>query len=357
MSSKNDSRFDLSENELEFYSRQIVLSELGYNAQVKLKKSKVCVLGLGGLGSPVSTQLAAMGVGYLRLVDRDIVELSNLHRQHIYSVNQLGYPKVEVASERIQNLNPYIEVEPLPVSISQDTAEQIIADMDLVVDGLDSIEPRYAINRACIKLEIPYVFGAAITTLGNTSTIIPGETPCLECFYGNLSDENLPSCGVVGVHPSILSLIASVEVSESIRILIGRQPKLSNKLLYCDIENLTFDVIQLAKAEKCPVCGIEPDKPPQPLSSDFVEETCSRNGERVFVIAPKKILKIELKSLNKRLKDIGLKIKLKTKMSTTFTENKKNEISILESGIMILKGIENKKEAVSIYESIIGDEK
>jgi len=131
------SQIELSEKELEYYSRQIVLAEMGYNAQLRLKDAKVCLLGLGGLGSPNAMQLTAIGVGHLCLVDRDVVELSNLQRQHLYSVNDVGYPKVEVAAKRLQSLNPYIKIEPIPLSINEDNVEDIIKGMNVVVDGLD----------------------------------------------------------------------------------------------------------------------------------------------------------------------------------------------------------------------------
>jgi adenylyltransferase/sulfurtransferase len=146
---------DISEKELEFYSRQIVLSEIVYKGQMKLKNAKVCLVGLGGLGSPAALQLAAMGVGYLRLVDHDVVELSNLQRQHLYGVNFVGYPKVEAAAKRLHELNPNIEIEPLPLSLNVNNAEDIVSDMDVVVDGLDRMSPRYAVNKACLKLEVP----------------------------------------------------------------------------------------------------------------------------------------------------------------------------------------------------------
>ncbi|MBS7654597.1 HesA/MoeB/ThiF family protein [Candidatus Bathyarchaeota archaeon] len=163
----------LSESELEFYSRQIALSEIGYGGQLKLANSSVCIAGLGGLGSPVALQLAAMGVGHIRLVDQDIVELSNLHRQILYGANFVGYPKVEVAAKRLKELNPHIEVEPLPISINADNAEDIVKGMDVIVDGLDRMTPRYAINRACQKNSVPYIFAAALMTFGNISTILP----------------------------------------------------------------------------------------------------------------------------------------------------------------------------------------
>ncbi|HJX38205.1 MAG TPA: HesA/MoeB/ThiF family protein, partial [Anaerolineae bacterium] len=157
---------NLSDQELEFYSRQIVLPHIGYAGQLRLRSASVCIAGVGGLGSPAAMQLAAMGVGHLRLVDYDVVELSNLQRQHLYDVSSVGYPKVEVAARRLRGLNPHIDVEPLPLAVSTYNVEEIVSGMDVVVDGLDRLAPRYALNTACVKLGIPYIFAAAVSMYG-----------------------------------------------------------------------------------------------------------------------------------------------------------------------------------------------
>jgi len=344
---------DLSESELEFYSRQIVLPEIGYNGQLKLKKARVCIAGLGGLGSPASLQLAAMGIGHLRLVDRDVVELSNLQRQHLYNVRFLGYPKVEVAAKRLHELNPNIEVEPMPLSVNAKTAYEIVKDVDVVVDGLDRMTPRYALNRACQKTGTPYIFAAAIMTFGNVSTIIPGETPCLECFQGNLDDEMLPTCAVVGVHPSILSIIASIEASEAVRIILGKKPHLAGKILHCDLGNMEFEEIEISKADNCPVCGSNPSGPPMPLKEKLITEICGREGKRVFVITPKRNLELDMNKLNSLLKDMGFKIKVKANLGLTFDTKSKSSASILKSGIMVIEGADNEKKAYSLYKEIM----
>ena len=276
------------------------------------------MVGVGGLGSPAAMQLAAMGVGYLRIVDRDVVELTNLHRQHLYGVDDVGYPKVEAAAKRLQKLNPYINVEPLPLSVNQKNAETLVRGMDIVVDGLDSMKARYAINRACIKAGVPYVFGAAITTTGNLSTIIPDETACLECFYGGLDDKKLPKCGVVGVHPSLVNIIASLEVSEAIRILTGKHPRLVNKLLNFDLDELEFNEINLSKVDCCPVCGSHPSGSPVPLNHELVEEVCGRKGKKVFVIVPEDNLDVNLLDLKNYLTTKGFNLQVDGKLGLTF---------------------------------------
>jgi len=347
---------DLSDDELEYYSRQIVLSEIGYKGQLKLRDAKVCVVGLGGLGSPAALQLAVMGVGHLRLVDYDVVELSNLQRQHLYSVKSLGYPKVEVAAERLHKLNPNIEIEPLPLALNVDNAEDIVKGMDVIVDGLDQMTPRYILNRACQKLRVPYVFAAAITTFGSVSTIIPGETPCLECFQGNLDDDMLPKCAVVGVHPSLLSMIASVEVSEVTRIILGEKPLLANKILYCDIGTLEFDKIEISKVENCPVCSQKPSGIPMPIEHRLVSELCGREGKRVFVVTPKRNLELNMNKLRTVLRNNGFDVKVMSELGVTFHNRLDKVISVLRSGIMIIEGVKRLEEAYDFYNEIIIDE-
>jgi molybdopterin/thiamine biosynthesis adenylyltransferase len=262
---------NLKPDELAYYSRQLVLAEIGSIGQRKLKRARVLVAGVGGLGCQLSIQLASMGVGYLRLVDRDVVEISNLQRQYLYSFDVLGYPKVEAAEARLRRVNPFIEIEAIPTSINNRTASRLTEGVDLVVDGLDRLTPRLALNRACVDRGIPYVYGAVITHVGNASTIIPGETPCLECWQGGIDEANLPTCATIGVTPSAIGVIASIQVSEAIRLILGRTPNLAGKLLFFDLEDLSIEKINIAKVENCKVCGLQGASY---VVSDPVEEIC-----------------------------------------------------------------------------------
>ena len=228
-----------------------MMDEIGANGQLKLKKSKVCVVGLGGLGSVAAMQLAGLGVGFLRVVDGDVVDVTNLHRQHLYGVDKEGKSKVEAATERLRSLNPYIVVETVKCSVNESNGEGIVQGMDVVVDGLDNMEARYGVNRACVKLGVPYVFGAVATTMGNVSTIVPGKSVCLECFYGNKSGKS----EIVGVHPSAVNIIASIEVSETIKLLTGQEPNLVNKLLNFELNGLEMNLVRLSRVKSCAVCG------------------------------------------------------------------------------------------------------
>lgn len=350
--SNNETR-TLSDEELEYYSRQLLLRGIGYDGQLKLRAASVCIVGVGGLGSPMALQLAAMGVGQLRLVDYDVVELSNLQRQYLYDMDALGYPKVEVAAERLRKLNPHIEIEPLPLAVGAHNARDIVRDMDVVVDGLDRMTPRYALNRACVELGVPYVFGAAISTYGNVSTIMPGETACLECFQRGFEDDSLPTCALVGVHPSIIGLIGSIEVSEAVRIVLGQAPRLANKLLHCDISYLEFQEVEVTRAEDCPACGLEATSKEVSATETLVTELCAREGRRTFVIAPARDLALDLDQLHSVLKREGLETRVQARLGITFDRGAAGSASLLTSGVMIVEDARDEEEAYQLYRRLV----
>jgi molybdopterin/thiamine biosynthesis adenylyltransferase len=328
---------DLSDAELEIYARQIVLDEIGYDGQVKLRNAKACIIGMGGLGSMIAPKLVGMGVGTLRIVDRDIVSRSDLHRQHLYDADSLGRPKVEVAFQKLSRLNPDVTVDPFPESLNSTNAQDLIRGMDIVLDGLDRPEPRYLINRTCLNLNIPYVFGAAIQTLGNVSTIVPGRTLCLECFMGGLKEDDLPKCGVVGVHPSVLGIVTAVQVFEAIRLLTGQEPTLLNKLFYIDLGDMKFHTLKLAVREDCPVCGAQPNRVPAPVEDKLFEETCARDGRRNFVISPRKRIDINLKKVPPILGEKRFPIQSSGLLGITFEQPGDITTSLLKSGVMIVQ--------------------
>ena len=326
---------ELTDQELETYSRQMVLADIGYDGQLKLRNARVCLIGVGGLGSLIATQLVGMGIGYLRMVDRDIVSRSDLHRQHLYDADSVGMPKVEIAQQKFERLNPDVMIEPIPESLNSINAAEIISGMDVVLDGLDRPEPRYLVNRICNQFKIPYVYGAAIEAFGNAATFLPGQTLCLECFRPGLKDEDLPVCGVVGVHPAVIGIISSVQVSEAVRLLVGQQAKLFNKLLYVDLREFEFNIIELQSDDRCRVCGVNPDGPPEEIADRFFEETCARDGRRNFVLSPSRRINIDLRKLATHVKKNNFPIQSATKFGINFMPSGDIQASLLASGIMI----------------------
>jgi molybdopterin-synthase adenylyltransferase len=340
---------DFNPDELAYYSRQLVLTEIGLNGQKKLRDAHVLVAGVGGLGCQLSVQLASMGVGFLRLADRDVVEMSNLQRQHLYGVDVLGYPKVEAAEMRLTKINPFIDIEALPVSVNDRTAEKLVDGVDLVIDGLDRLTPRKALNKACVKNGVPYVYGAVITHVGNVSTIIPSETPCLECWQGGVDEANVPTCATVGVMPPAISIIASIQVSEALRLILGEKPRLAGKLLFFDLDDLSMETINLAKAEVCKACG---EGHHEPSVGDPVEEICGRSGKRVFTITPKTLSEYNLAAIEGKLQKLDLKKRLSTRLGLTFDDDKGLSGSLFRTGVAVFEGAKSRANAVNIYETI-----
>ncbi len=350
---KRQERKELSEEELYTYSRQIVLGDIGYEGQKRIRDARVCVVGLGGLGCPAVLQLTAMGVGHLRIVDRDVVERSNLQRQYLYDTSQLGLPKAEAATLKLEKLNPDVDLDPQPVSVDHSNAERIVKGMDVVVDGLDRIKPRYAVNRACVEQGVPYVFGAGLETFGSVSTIIPGETACLECFYSDVDDTLLPTCSTVGVHPSIISIISSLEVSEVIRILVDSKPRLAGSLLFFDLSNIELDRISLEKREDCKTCGETHAEMPRSRKGVEIEEVCSRGGRRTFIAIPKEDLVLNLQTIQEGLKT-GMEIASKrNRLSLTFKVEENTRVTLLQSGLCILEGQLDSNTALKRYRRIM----
>jgi adenylyltransferase/sulfurtransferase len=328
---------ELSDIELETYSRQIVLADIGYDGQLKLRNARATIIGLGGLGSLIALKLVAMGIGRLRMVDRDIVSRSDLHRQYLYDVDAVGLPKVEVAYRKLNRLNPDVTLEPFPESLNAVNADEIIGGSDVVLDGLDRPEPRYIVNRTCYKHKIPYIFGAAIEAVGNVSTFVPGQTLCLECFMPGLREDDLPKCGIVGVHPSVLGIITSIQVSEAVRIITDREPGLLNKLLYADLRDLQFHSLKLSAMENCPVCSKKPSGSPEPIAEQWFEETCARDGRRNFIISPRQRITINLEQLEEILNDKDYPIKTSGNLGVTFEKSEDITVCILKSAIMIVQ--------------------
>jgi molybdopterin/thiamine biosynthesis adenylyltransferase len=346
-------RFDIEgfdDGELDYYSRQIVMRDFGLGAQRKLKAATVCVVGAGGLGSPAAIQLASMGVGKLRIVDRDVVEVSNLQRQNLYGVEDIGLAKVEAAEARLRGINPYIEIEALPWAVTSGNASKIIEGADVVLGCLDTMTPRYALNRACQRSGIPFIHGAAITTNGAVSTILPSETPCLECFQGGIDDASMPTCAMVGVHPAIVNIVASLMVSETVRIITGQSPELAGKLMFIDLGDYSFETIQLGKVENCPVCGLEPKTE---VEVDGSMEICGREGRRVFVFTPKEILDLSQDEIVSRLVPLGYDPEVKGRLGTTFKGEGNMQGSLLSSGVLIIEGINDETAAVKVRDSLL----
>ncbi len=240
----------LTVEELDRYGRQIMIPQIGEKGQEKLKRSKVFIAGAGGLGSPVSIYLAAAGVGHLRLVDHDTVDLTNLNRQVAHWTADVGRRKVESAQEKLNKLNPNVTVETLSETISEENASDLTAGFDLIVDAMDNLPTRYVLNKAAIDRRVPFVHGAVNGFEGRAMTVVPGQTACLRCLYrGPVPESKFP---VIGVTPAV---IASIQATEVIKVLVGIGDLLANRLLTYNGLNLKFTEFKVQRNPQCEHCA------------------------------------------------------------------------------------------------------
>ena len=345
---------DLSEKELDRYSRQVMLEEIGYQGQLKLKQSKVCVVGVGGLGNPIVTRLAAMGVGKLRIVDRDVIELSNLHRQTMFNEDDVGQVKVETAAKKLRKLNPDIVVEELPVSINDYTALDVIDGCDVVIDALDSVDARYSLNKACVEKNIPFITGAAVGTTGQLFTVLPKKNACYHCMFPNLNEDTMPTCSIEGVHPSILSVIGGVEVHEAVDVLIGKTPQSSEKFLSIDLELFSFETTKMRpRQEECPVCGS--GKQQEKIKEELIlEELCGRNkGKRTFSVTPTYPVTLNVDDITSIAREKGFVVENLGDLGLSMRTNDLS-VSFMKRGSAVLVGPKDEEEATSLYKDLLG---
>ncbi|NDB63504.1 MAG: HesA/MoeB/ThiF family protein [Nitrosopumilaceae archaeon] len=329
-----------------------MLEEIGYQGQLKLRSAKICVVGVGGLGNPITTRLVAMGVGKLRIIDRDVIELSNLHRQTMFDESDVGQVKVEVAAKKLKKLNPDVEIESLPISINDYTALDAVEGCDVVIDALDSVNARYALNKACVEKNIPFVTGAAVGVSGQAFTILPGKSACYFCMFPALDEDSMPTCSIEGVHPSILSIVGGIEVAEAVKIILGKSPSLSDKILHIDLENLDFVTTRTFRAEECSICGTGKVEivPKQEL---IIEELCGRNrGKRTFSITPTQKFEIDVDKITSLAKGLEFRVENQGELGLSMRTNDMS-VSFMKRGSAVIVGPKDETDAVSLYKKLV----
>lgn len=331
----------------EFYSRQVILKELGQKGQNKLCAAKVGVIGVGGLGTVSALYLALAGVGQLRLIDQDVVELKNLHRQILYTTEDLDYPKAEAAAKKLEKMNPLLKAEPISENVNAGNVERLVSGVDLVVDGLDNMATRYLINRACVKFKVPYVFGAGIGMEGNLSVFSPPETPCLECVLPNLSDNELLKCDTRGVLGATTGIIGAMQAFEALKVLAGVGTPLKGKLMFCDFSDMSFTEIDIAKRANCPACeGTAP--------AALRERLAWLCGQNTANINPETPLKLDLAKLCEKVQQKGYHIRVRSNLALMF-DYKGLEVSLFASGRMLIKNVADEAEALKAYRKILDE--
>ena len=286
----------LSKDEILRYSRHLIMPEVGMEGQQKLKAASVLCIGTGGLGSPLALYLAAAGVGTLGLVDFDVVDFTNLQRQIIHSTADVGRSKLDSATDKIEAMNPFVEVRRFDTRLSSDNAMRIFRDFDIIVDGTDNFPTRYLVNDACVLSGKLNVYGSIFRFEGQASVFGAKDGPCYRCLYPEPPPPGLvPSCaegGVLGILPGLVGLI---QATETIKLILGAGDPLIGRLLLVDALGMKFRELKLRKNPDCPVCG------PNRTITELIDyqEFCGIRGEEapVSTTAPE----IQPEELKRRL--------------------------------------------------------
>ena len=249
----------LSQEEIQRYSRHLVLPEVGVEGQEKFKKTKILLIGAGGLGSPLAMYLAAAGIGTLGIIDDDKVDFTNLQRQIAHGQKDVGRYKVDSCKETIQGINPNVNVVTFKERLTKDNITGILKDFDFIIDGTDNFQTRYLVNDASVFANKPFVYGSVYRFEGQATVFWPGKGPCYRCLFQEPPPPDLaPSCaegGVLGILPGIIGLI---QATEGIKIALGKGELLIGKLLIFDAMRMEFRTVKFRRNPECPVCGDKP---------------------------------------------------------------------------------------------------
>ncbi len=249
----------LTDSQIDRYSRQILLKEVGGKGQEKLLQGRVLIIGAGGLGSPIALYLAAAGVGTIGIADADVVDISNLQRQIIHFTKDVGRPKVQSAKEKIEAINPDVEVKTYPELVNASNILNIIEDYDFVIDGTDNFAAKFLINDACVMAGKPYSHGGILRFDGQTITIKPHESPCYRCIFPTPPPRDaIPSCAQAGVLGVLAGVLGTLQATEAVKFLLGKGELLTGRLLVYNALTMKFREIQIPKNSRCPICGVEP---------------------------------------------------------------------------------------------------
>jgi molybdopterin/thiamine biosynthesis adenylyltransferase/rhodanese-related sulfurtransferase len=250
---------ELSSEEIRHYSRHLLMPEVGLEGQLRLKAARVLIVGAGGLGSPAALYLAAAGVGTLGLVDFDVVDESNLHRQVLYSRSDVGRPKLQAAVERLSGVNPHIRLVPHETRLDSGNALALLGDYDFILDGTDNFATRYLVNDACVLLGKPNVFGSIFRFEGQVSVFWGARGPCYRCLFPEPPPPGLvPSCAEAGVLGVLPGIVGSLQANEAIKLIVGIGEPLIGRLALFDALKMKLREMRLRKDPSCPVCSEHP---------------------------------------------------------------------------------------------------
>lgn len=337
----------------ERYSRQILFGPIGPEGQRRLLMSRVLLVGCGALGASHAEMLTRAGVGKIRIVDRDFVEITNLQRQMLFTEHDAAerIPKAIAARERLQQINSDVEIEAVVTDVNNSNIEKLIDGCDIVIDGTDNFQIRFLVNDACVKHNTTWIYGAAVSSGGTTMTIRPGTSPCLRCIFPEMPDAgSAPTCDTVGVIMPVISTISSIQIAEAFKLLVGDTTALHNSLIDLDVwTNERRAIILDGPDPDCIACGGRTFEFLDAERTEFSAVLCGRDAVQV---APAAAVKLDLKQLAERIRAV-----------TPVSQNEYlvrfaidgYEMTVFADGRAIVRGTEDKAAARSLYSRFIGD--
>lgn len=329
------------------YSRQLLLPEIGREGQKRLGKSKAVVIGCGALGTNALSFLVRAGVGQVVVVDRDIVDLSNLQRQTLFSEKDVGRPKAKAAQEILQAVNSEVSVEGFVIDVNFATVEKIVKSGTVVLDATDNMDTRFLVNDACVKNGIPWVYAGAVGVTGMIMPVMPSG-PCLRCVFPMLPQPGqLPTCDTVGIVNTLPAVVASIETTEAFKIMLGREPM--KELMVLDLWLDEFQKVNVKKALGCSTCVKHDFKYLEARERKFAASLCGRNAVQ---IVPARQLKGGLGDLRRQLGKLG---DAKLVDGVLKFKSKEAELTVFEDGRTIVGGTTDIGKAKTIFSKYVGD--
>jgi molybdopterin/thiamine biosynthesis adenylyltransferase len=346
---------DLNAQEENRYSRQKLFSPIGDQGQTKLKKARVVVVGMGALGTVLSNHMVRAGVGYVRIIDRDFVEWSNLQRQMLFEESDAENfaPKALAAADRLRQINSLVEIEPHVTDLNPTNALSLLGDVDLILDGTDNFSVRFLINDVSMHLNIPWIYGGAVGSRGVSMSIIPQQTPCFRCMFGEAPLQGSgETCDTIGVIGPIIHLIASHQAAEALKLLVADTEHLNYNLVHYDLWLNQHSSIDVRKAIKnnCPACRMgQFDYLNAEIQGETIQTLCGRNAIQIHPIAASHYNLETWADKWKSLGEVHLSpFLLKLRLNSSIT------LVLFPDGRVLVQGTDDVTEAKRLYSRYIG---
>lgn len=329
------------------YSRQILLPEIGRDGQKKLAKCRAVVIGCGALGTYSLGFLVRAGVGDVTVVDRDIIDLSNLQRQALFSEKDVGRPKARVAEDRLRTINSEVKIRGIVDDVNHTNVQRLIRDATVVLDATDNMDTRFLVNDACVKEGIPWIYAGAVGVTGMVMDIVP-DGPCLRCVFHQLPQPGqLPTCDTVGIINTLPSVVAALETTEAFKIMLGKEH--SGELMVIDLWQADLQKIKVKKDPKCEACGKRNFEFLQAKKKKLVVSMCGRNAVQ---IVPVRELRGDLSSLKTKLSKLG---KASITDGVLRFKAKNVDLSVFPDGRTIVGGTTDLSKAKTAFSKYVGD--